>query len=302
MYDLNMRDCNRAFAKMQDIDPSSFLDIHNKFDINKFCSNITEIANLIKKCNNKAYLYGKTEHKLTNVLYNSNTTVYDPREKAKYYLDNFPDIRGIQEICKIFDGEDYFTPKEKEIFEFNKEVLNNLLDTPKFIHAMYNYIWNCVYSYAITTLWLTDFIEFVITTINAKTRDNYIICKCNEFLKQSRMVSYLHANVYDYTCGRALGIITEPNVNTRFVIYNTIDDTNDDMDETHFSNIKKLIIAPTRLPTPRLPTPRLPTPRLPTPRLPTPRLPTPRTPQIPITKRITNWLGFGVKTRRRKQK
>jgi hypothetical protein len=49
--------------------------------------------------------------------------------------------------------------------------------------------------------------------------------------------------MYNYTCGRALGKITEPNKNTRFVIYNTNSSDDDYMDETYFDSIKNTIMG-----------------------------------------------------------
>jgi hypothetical protein len=232
--------CNRAFAKASDqyILHTFFFENYDTIavDIAALCDTINEVAKNISLCMKESYLQNKTDVKFSSVIYDSTNIFFPPRQKAKYYLDNFPDIKTTCDFYEYIKEEH----KDNEVFQFNKKELNNLLDNPSFIKAIYNYLWACIYSYDIITLWISDFIDFVIESVNSKTRKNYIICDCRESLKKDKIIvneNVQTKSMYDYTCGRALGIINDSK-STVFVIYNTISSENDFMDETYFKTIQ----------------------------------------------------------------
>lgn len=244
-----IRNCGYAHSNIKDnfIMGKYFIEIYNseKVDIISLCNKIGDVAKYISMCNSSANIGDKISIKFGSVKYDDTNISLASQEKAKFYLINFPNIKETQELYDSLDTSD-FSPSEKRIFEFNKNILNEILDNPLFIDAIYKYLWSCIYAYAIKTLWLDDFISFVVENINSKTRENYIICNCDNRLKKMPISSLINGNVssqnlYEYTCGRALGKITEPNRITRFVIYNTISDRNDYMDENYFESIKPTI-------------------------------------------------------------
>jgi hypothetical protein len=174
-----MRACSIAKSKLTEI-MDIFYSNETKVNIKNLCENINDIAKNITSCNAQSYVRNKTDVKFLSVHYDPDDISFGPREKAKYYLDNFPNIKLLIEVAEnlLIDPSSFYTLNEKEITEFNLSVLKELLDNPLFINAIYNYIWACIYSYDITTLWIKDFIDFTIETINSNTRENYIICSC----------------------------------------------------------------------------------------------------------------------------
>ena len=225
----------------------SLLENYNNtnLDILTICKKLDLYSTNITKCQEERYSCSKSVDYTTVVefrlnetsLHRENIFFSSPREKAIFYINWFPDIKSIQSIYNELESSD-FTAKETEIFTFNKKIIDEILDNETFIKSIYKYIWACLYSYDICTLFVDKFKDFLITLVNERTRDNYIICDCNPANHGVKAIGPNESVIdeYKYTCGRALKYILKQDQNTRFIIYNTISTQDDYMDDKYMTN------------------------------------------------------------------
>jgi hypothetical protein len=216
-----------------------------KLNIETICKTLDTISKNIKSCQEELYICkektrddSKSFNLTSTELFRDDVFFSTPRKKAIFYINWFPNIKLVQDVYKELDSSD-FNKEEKNIFNFNKKLIDEILDNKEFIKSIYKYIWACLYSYDICTLIVEKFKDFLIILVNERTRNNYIICDCNEENKDKMGMGYnAPINIYAYTCGRALGYILTPEKTTRFVIYNTESTESDLMNHDYFDRIR----------------------------------------------------------------
>jgi hypothetical protein len=242
-----LRVCTGALTFSQDKEYNyPFLNgSDNPFNLEKFCSEIYTLSDYIYNCRLEEYGRGKGNDSFSSHLSSINWSDSDlsiimssSSHMSIYFITKFTDFKFIKEYYNSYDLSQ-LNEEEKKIFIPAKNTLDTILDNPKFITALYKFLWTCIYVYSIRNMHTDEFTKWVVETINSKTRDNYIISTCRpQLVNEDGNVIGPYQPFPQYRCGRALGYIDEPNKNTRFVIYNTLGADEDFMDEDWFNEIK----------------------------------------------------------------
>ena len=194
-------------------------------NIDNICKYFKYLSEALLKCDNNL-LPGSKQNNTFKYNYdqlNNNEIPLLPQQKSIYFLLNCPNFKEMLKDCQeLYDhGHD-------QMYQYNINVLTTILDIPKFILAFKEYIKACLYLYTFKEISLDEYLTFLITTLNNKTRNNYIIQHCN-------------SKKGVYSCGRAIDCIITENNNTRIVIYNTNGTDDDYVDSDYFDKIKKEI-------------------------------------------------------------
>jgi len=244
-----IRYCSNAYSKIytNNLFHKYFLGelgyLSTKINEKKFFSELSSLGEAIQNCQKELYSgkKGYGDNIIKNISDQNQPTFNNPREKAIFYISNFPHINIYIEMYKDLDMTQ-LEREENENFMFNKVFLDHILDNPKFIESINKYIWSCLYSYAINTMYVIPFVDYMIHIINERTRPNYIINKCDISKKATYFATadLSQINLYDYTCGRAISSNTKANKNTRIIIYNTIgyEEGEDYMDTEYYESIE----------------------------------------------------------------